>query len=196
MNSVWRLAREGLHYVGERRDVTWASLEEIDSYREDAENPECPDIVLDTPRARERRRVLKTLPLAEIKKRMFGGVACYSRDDLTKDPDCDILQQIVLAGDCRAGSARWQGAAVKEEQTGRIAMAMESWAFVARAELSLGNLDAARAAYSRAIAFSMRFSRPSFQMVNLISVRSDFMIVLRGDAFGHRGYSRRGRSDA
>ena len=33
MSSAWNLAREGLRYIGERRDMVWASLDEIDTFR-------------------------------------------------------------------------------------------------------------------------------------------------------------------
>jgi len=55
---------------------------------------------------------------------------------------------------------------------------MESWAYVARCHNALGDFSAARAAYDRSIAFAARFNRPSFQLLNLMSVRYDLLIAL------------------
>ena len=42
--------QEGLRYIGVRRDMIWASLDEIDTYRADAEEPDNPGIMIDSPR--------------------------------------------------------------------------------------------------------------------------------------------------
>jgi tetratricopeptide (TPR) repeat protein len=42
-------------------------------------------------------------------------------------------------------------------------------------------LDAARAAYDRAISFAGRFNRPSFQLLNVLAVKNDFLLILDSD---------------
>ena len=55
---------------------------------------------------------------------------------------------------------------------------MESWAFVARCQITLGEFAAARAAYDRAISFAARFSNPSFQLFNLLPLGTIFCLRL------------------
>jgi class 3 adenylate cyclase len=178
MHCSWSLAKDGLRYIGDRRDITWASLDEIDGYRADAEDPNNPPITVDSERSRERRLILKQLSSVEAKARRIDEYPYDSRQDIIDDPHCENLALVLLAGDCRRGLPLWQEWAVDAERSGRIALAMESWAFVARCQIALGEFAAARAAYDRAIAFAARFNRPSFQLVNIISVRYDFLFAL------------------
>ena len=178
MKCAWDLAHEGLQYIGGRRDIVWASLDEIDAYRADAENPDNPAIAIDSERSRERRAILRELSSVQAKARRIDEYPYDSRQAIITDPECDNLALVLLAGDCRRGLPQWQERAVDAERSGRIALAMESWAFVARCQIALGEFTAARAAYDRAIAFAARFNRPSFQLVNLMSVRYDFLFTL------------------
>src|ERR1700722_2134384 len=156
----------------------WASLDEIDSYRADAENPDNPAITVDSQRSHDRRAILRQLSSVQAKARRIDEYAYDSRQTIKNDPDCDNRALVLLAGDCRRGLPQWQERAVDAERSGRIALAMESWAFVARCQIARGEFTAARAAYDRAIAFAARFNRPSFQLVNLMSVRYDFLFAL------------------
>jgi class 3 adenylate cyclase len=178
MKCAWSLAQEGLRYIGERRDIVWASLDEIDSYRADAENLDHPAITVDSQRSHDRRAILRQLSSVQAKARRIDEYPYDSRQAIIDDPDCDNLALVLLAGDCRRGLPQWQERAVDAERSGRIALAMESWAFVARCQIARGEFTAARAAYDRAIAFAARFNRPSFQLVNLMSVRYDFLFAL------------------
>ncbi len=178
MSCSWKLAQEGLRYIGERRDIIWASLDEIDTYRADAENPDNPGITVDSPRLRERRRILKNISSVEAKARRIDEYPYDSREEIIQDPHCDNLALVFLAGDARRSLPLWQERAAEAERSGRIALTMESWAFVARCHLALGELDAARAAYDRAVSFAGRFNRPSFQLLNVLAVRNDFLLIL------------------
>jgi class 3 adenylate cyclase len=178
MKCAWELAKEGLRYIGQRRDIVWASLDEIDAYRADAENLDNPAITIDSQRSRDRREILRRLSSVQAKARRIDEYPYDSRQAIVNDPDCDNLALVLLAGDCRRGLPQWQERAVDAERSGRIALAMESWAFVARCQIAMGEFTAARAAYDRAIAFAARFNRPSFQLVNLMSVRYDFLFAL------------------
>jgi tetratricopeptide (TPR) repeat protein len=137
-----------------------------------------PGIVIDSPRLRERRRILKNISSVEAQARRIDEYPYDSRQEIIQDHHCDNLALVFLAGDCRRSLPLWQERAADAERSGRIALTMESWALVARCHLALGELDAARAAYDRAIAFAGRFNRPSFQLLNVLAVRNDFLLIL------------------
>jgi class 3 adenylate cyclase len=174
----WDLAKEGLAYIGARRDLTWASLDEIDSYRAEAESPENMPIVADSPRSRTRRKILKTISSREVKDRGIIEYPYDSRQEIIQDPDCNPLALVFLAGDCQQGLPASQMRASETERNGQLAWAMDSWAIAARCYVSLGQFDAARAAYDRAASFAARTNRVSYQLLNLMSVRYDFLFAL------------------
>ncbi len=179
MQNSWDITRDGLRYVGARRDLTWVTLDELDTLRADAEDPNNPGIIADSPRLRARRAVLKTIPSDLARARQIGITYPYdSREEILSDPDCDANALVFLAGECRRGLPLWQQRAEDAERSGRIAWAMEAWASVARCHNALGSFPEARAAYDRAIALSARVNRRSLQLLNMISVRYDLMIAL------------------
>ena len=178
MSCAWDLAKEGLRHIGERRDITWASLDEIDGYRSDNEDPSNPGITMDTERLRIRRAVLKQIPSAQATARRIDEYPYDSREEVLRDPNCDNIALLFLAGDCRRSLPIWQQRAADAERSGRIALAMDSWTFTARCHNTLGDFTAARAAYDRAIAMSARVNKASLPLLNLMSLRIDFMIAL------------------
>ena len=60
---AWALARLGLGYTGDRRDVAWARLVSFDSERQAAEDTDHPGIGIDTPERRESARILRAAHL-------------------------------------------------------------------------------------------------------------------------------------
>lgn len=182
MTCAFDVAKEGLRHIGERRDITWASLDEIDGYRTDNEDPSNPGITMDTERRRTRRAVLKKIPSAQATARRIDEYAYDSREEIMRDPNCDNLALLLLAGDCRRSLPIWQERAAEAERSGRIPLALDAWAFTARCQNALGDFTAAQAAYDRAIAMSARVSRVALPVMNLYSLRFDFMIA-RDDGF-------------
>ena len=178
MSCAWELAKEGLRLIGERRDITWASLDEVDGYRTDSDDPANPGITMDTERLRIRRAVLKTIPSEQAKSRRIDEYAYDSREEILRDPNCDNIALLLLAGDCRRSLPIWQRRAADAERSGQIALALDAWAFTARCLNALGDFTPARAAYDRASAMSARVSLASLPLLNLISLRTDFMIAL------------------
>ncbi len=178
MSCAFELAKEGLGYIGERRDIVWASLDEIDGYRTDNEDPSNPGINMDTERLRIRRAVLKKIPSSQATARRIDEYPYDSRAEVLADPNCDSMALLFLAGDARRSLPLWQQRAAEAERTGRIALAMDSWTFTARCHLTLGDFTAARAAYDRAVAMSARVNRASLPLLNLLSTRSDFIMAL------------------
>ncbi len=63
---AWELATEGLRFIGNRRDIVWASMSELDRIREEANDPNSAGIRLDSPGLREWRAMLKQLPVKQI----------------------------------------------------------------------------------------------------------------------------------
>jgi predicted ATPase len=177
MSSAGAMAKEGLRYIGARRDIVWASLDEIDAYRCEAEATDNPGIVVDSERWRTRREVLKQIPSEQARNRRIDQYPYASRNEIVSDPNCDELSLALLAADCRRSLPIWQARAVDAERSGRLTLAMDAWAYVASCHNTLGEFTPAQAAYDRAIAFSARLSHPSFPLLNLMSVRSDFLIA-------------------
>jgi class 3 adenylate cyclase len=178
MHSAWNMAREGLRYIGDRRDIVWASLDEIDTFRCEAEASDNVGITVDSERRRERRAILKGISSEQACGRRIDEYPYDSREEIIGDPYCDLLPLTFLGGECRRALPLWQERAGESERSGRLATAMDAWAYVARCQNVLGNFIESRAAYDRAIAFSARLNRPSFPLLNLMSVRSDFLIAL------------------
>jgi class 3 adenylate cyclase/tetratricopeptide (TPR) repeat protein len=178
MSSAFDIAKEGLRYIGERRDITWASLDEIDGYRTDNEDPTNPGITMDTERLRLRRAVLKKIPSEQATARRIDEYPYDSREEVIRDPNSDNIALILLAGDCRRSLPLWQQRAAEAERSGRIALALDAWAFAAHCQIALGDFTAARAAYDRAVAMSARVNRVALPLLNLVSVRFDFLIAL------------------
>ena len=67
LRGAWELARDGLRHAGDRHDVTWASLNEIDLMRQGAEDPANPGIRSETPNEREHRAILRQLPPEQLR---------------------------------------------------------------------------------------------------------------------------------
>ena len=178
MDGAWALAREGLRLIGERRDITWASLDEIDAYRPEDENAPHPGIVVDSERLRRRREVLKKIPSEQAKARRIDEYPYDSREQILRDPNSDGIPRLCLAGDCRGSLPIWQERAAEAERSGRIHLAMDSWSFAARCQIALGNLAAARASYDRALGMAARITTPSLPLLNVLSVKSDFLFAI------------------
>src|SRR5262245_33877891 len=66
----WAVARHGLSFAEGRRDQTWAILRGHDLDRLDAEDPEYPGIVVDTP---ERREIAQFSPAFERNQGLTRG---------------------------------------------------------------------------------------------------------------------------
>ena len=177
MAGACALAAEGLRHIGTRRDLTWASLDEIESYGSAASDASNPGVMMDSERERARRAVLKAIPSAQIQARRIDNYPYESREEIVRDPDADGIALVFMAGECRRGLTMWQERAAELERNGRISLAMDSWAFTARCHNALGELVAARAAYDRAVAMSSRINRVSLPLLNLMSLRFDFLIA-------------------
>ena len=170
--AAWELAKQGLRYVGDRRDITWASLYEIDINRAEAEDESNPGIRTDSPENRALRDVVRQLPRAQLRARNIDPIF-LSRKEIVSDPDAPLTARFMLAGDFRASLPLWQQEAADNERRGAFAKALRGWASVARCHISLGDFTAARATLDRAAALSGRITGPFFGILGLIAARAE-----------------------
>jgi tetratricopeptide (TPR) repeat protein len=179
MRGAWELATQGLGYVGERRDPTWAQLMTYEILRQEAEDPDNPGIPLDTPERREVSRIARELP-PEQRPRIASAYA--SRADVLADGgDNDPVALVFLAGDYRRGRVVWQETARQHEQRGQIANAISDWAQVARCCNALGDFEAAHEACDRAMTLAEKLGTPSQQALQLASVRIEMRFTIDPD---------------
>ncbi len=176
MRASWEVAKEGLRSIGERRDIVWASLKEIDLAREEAEDPENPGIPIDSDEQRELRSALKRFPREQLATRRIAQ-PYDSRDEIIHDAKHQPQALLLLAGDYRSCRPIWQKEAATAEHSGRLAWAMNAWTAVARCCNAMGDFPAAQAALDRATVLTARAGRPSLQVINLVSVKQDFFIA-------------------
>ena len=176
VRGAWDLAAQGLGYVGDRRNATWAWLTEYDLLRREAEDPDNPGIVLDAPERREVSRIAEQLP-PDDRPRISGYYA--SREDvLVRGGDDDAVATTYLAGEYRRGLALWQQLAARHEERGQIAIALSDWAQVARCHNALGDFATAQDAYDKAVALSARLAGPSPQALQVFSARLDLRFTV------------------
>lgn len=171
--GAWELAREGLCHIGERRDITWVSLYEIDINRIEAEDESNPGIRTDSPENQALKDVLRQLPRAQLRARTIDPIF-LSRDEILNDPSPSPTALFMHAGDFRASLPVWQQEAADCERRGAFAKAMRGWGSVARCHISLGELTVARAALDRTAALSARIAGPWFGVLGLVAARADF----------------------
>ena len=177
--AAWEIVKQGLGYAGERRDIVWASLREIDLLREDAGDPANPGMRADTPNQRQLREVLKSLPREQIRHREFPP-PYESRIDVLEDSGADPIGLLFLAGDCHRSLPLFQKVAADAERQGRIARAARAWADAAVCHVGLGDFPAAQAACDRALSLSVRAKAmsPDFANIDLAGARHDLRIAL------------------
>ncbi|HUA36025.1 MAG TPA: AAA family ATPase [Candidatus Binataceae bacterium] len=176
-SGSWELARKGLERIGERRDITWASLAELDRIRIDASDPESHGIRRDSPELREWRATMKRLPIDQV---IAHGIepAFDSREETLRTPEAPASCLTFLAGDYRRSLSIWEHDAGDQERMGRIVKAMSSWANVARCYIAIGDFAAGQAAYDRACALSARTTGQSGHHLSLASVKQEMLIAL------------------
>ena len=165
--AAWEMAAEGLKHHGDTRDLRWASLTEIDTFRKEAADPENPGIRIDSIENRELYTVLKSLPREQLETRNFE-IPFESRDEVVRDTSQPARVLLMLAGDFRRSLPMQQLEAAEDEQRGAIARATRGWSDVARCHFALGNFGEGRAALDRAMKLSARMTTPS--SVGLLSL--------------------------
>ncbi len=151
--GAWALSSQGLAHARGRRDITWATLMIHDLTRREAEDPEHPGIILDTPERRELSRFLRSSP---PRGRGYGAEGWSSRREVLANAANEPFALAFYAGEYRRSLGPMRNEALESEAQGRIARAVHDWGEAARCHIALGELDEAREAYGRARALYAR----------------------------------------
>src|SRR5262249_8792801 len=78
-----------------------------------------------------------------------------------EDPFAQGAHLLFWIGDFRGSVQAWRTYVEKQEQEGRVSLALAAWAYIARSHLALGELSAADAAYERGRPLTARVTRRS-----------------------------------
>jgi tetratricopeptide (TPR) repeat protein len=175
----WEIAKVALRMIGDRRDLVWASLKDMDLMREEAEDATNPGIRTDTPGQRELRSFLHSLPREEIATRELP-LAYQNRDEVIHDPLATPVALLFFAADCRRSLPLCRARAAEAERQGRVSRAARLWANVMTCQVALGEFTEARAVCDRALALNARALGLSSGFVNmdLMGARHDLRIAL------------------
>jgi tetratricopeptide (TPR) repeat protein len=154
LQSAFPVAREGMAYIGARRDVTWLRLADIDVVRREQEDPEYPGIPLDCPERREMGVLHRSLSVRHSKRIEAPVIPLASRSDALHVLPPQAY--FTWTGDFRGSLVALEEAATRCEREGRINSAAICLTGMARCRLALGDIAAADEAHARAVAFCDR----------------------------------------
>jgi tetratricopeptide (TPR) repeat protein len=178
MRGAWEIASAGLRHTGDRRDIVWACLKDLDLLRESAEDPNSPGVPVDSAGERELRAVLRRIPLDQLS--IYGLEPPFeSRQEIIESEKSTPIALLFMAGETRRSLPIWSKEAAEAERQGRIFWAMICWAGVARCHTSLGDFTAAQAALDRATALSRSLGRffASLGLLNLLAAELEMCIA-------------------
>lgn len=177
--GAWALAAQGMRFIGDRRDATWASLLMWSRMGQDAVNLERPGVLppIDAPEYAEWLALVELLP--EDARPLF--VRPYrSRDDVVANwtsgsPGDALFALMCLAGEYRRCVPLWQEFVIERERQGAIAWMAWGLAQLARCHNALGDFRAAREAHERGVALASRARLPATSLAasNLIGTLSE-----------------------
>ena len=175
--GAWALAAQGLRHAGERRDATWVALKSLDTMRAEAEEPDFPGHMLDTPERRELARAVDCLPSRDGDWWLRAFQYFASRAEvLAKGRDTDWI--FYAAGDFHGSLRLFEKRAAETERQGRLAAAIIPWANVARCHNAIGDFAAARGAYGRATDLASRLAGTLPQLVFVLAARWEMCSAL------------------
>jgi class 3 adenylate cyclase len=178
--TAWRLAEEGLGYVGSRRDLTWVRLRTFDLQRAENQDPDLPGIPLDSPERRELSRVLlERWPALEwVERDVLAFVAIFSsREEVLELASDSAYFLMHYAGDYRRASALYREHGEAALERGQIATAAMNLTMVSRLESALGNLSAASELIGRVRELVARLSpTPTLALQALVVPAADYAL--------------------
>ena len=179
---AWRLAQQGLRYVGKRRDFTWFRLCGLDLTRREAEDPDAPGIQLDAPERRELAEVMERDPeVQEAADRGYtltvGSVS--SREELRTRFASALGWRAFSAGEYRQFRQRYADDADAALAKGQLALAAFSYTLAARLEGALGNLEASERSYALACELAERLPPLPFLAMQMSVVPMEHDLVRR-----------------
>ncbi|HEV8626389.1 MAG TPA: BTAD domain-containing putative transcriptional regulator, partial [Acidimicrobiia bacterium] len=156
---AWQLARHGLGYAGDRRDVAWAQLVSFDSERRAAEDPEHPGIPIDAPERRESARILRAAHLDPFAPAPMEAV--FSSREEAKESTNAVLRATYL-GEVEAFVPAVRADIDIALAQNRFARALRGLNRLGCAYTTLGRLAEARQTLEQADALSARLGRSNF----------------------------------
>ncbi len=177
--AAWALAGQGLNYVGDQRDVTWARLMRLELERLDEADTINPGLS---------RGTSERVEALEAMRRILGDAIAplTSRNEavarVAAMPESHFAAPMLVdfVGDfSRAATLAEQGARLLETQ-GRIANASTFWATAARSYCALGEFAQAREPYRRSRDLQARLPPGSGNPVS-INARDEMRIALDQD---------------
>jgi len=184
-HGAFRLAQEGLRYVGTGRGLTWASLRAMDIIREETEAPDGPGIPLDTPARREVSRVFRAAGCDQ------GHAPPHAHVFFTFSSQDEVPRSSFWAlGKYRQGTSTCSKWAVENEAQGRVAEAVGNWAAAFRYHTALGEFVLAREARRRGADLAGRFLSPSPFTAQLVGGEDEWRMALDqgwDEPVGHLG---------
>jgi class 3 adenylate cyclase/tetratricopeptide (TPR) repeat protein len=177
--AAWALAKEGLRLAENRRDITWASLMQLDLGRIDAEDPGNPGVLTDTPARRAMRAILKSVDPEQLRVRGIDP-PFETRDDIINNPAAGPFTLALMAGEFRTALQLFQQDAGEAERHGRLAKAVIAWSGVAACHSAMGDFTQAQAAIDRAVALNARSAGATSRMAALYlnGVRYQMLIAI------------------
>src|SRR5262245_24412602 len=171
------LAREGLDYVGERRDATWARLKVQEIRAREMNDPAGLGIVVDTAERRQVADVLKAIPLKEalsldVDFQFF--LSWMSPAEFARAaPRCGFE-----VGEDRRGLPGLRGVAGGYELDGPLGLAVLYWAVLSRSQAALGEFTTAQEARRRGAALAERLPEPQLATVQLVAAEDEWRLAM------------------
>jgi hypothetical protein len=179
--GAWALAAQGLRLIADRRDKTWVRLMSFDIVRREAEDPDYPGLVPDTPERRALADQARRLSIAPTELgilhtspgRRLATCRQEALDGLSDDPTMSLL---FGGGEYRRAAPLFEERALEFEREGRISSGQ--WGHLARARVALGELTAARQAFDRGAAQAARSVGVDWALMDLAAARYDLLIAV------------------
>jgi class 3 adenylate cyclase len=195
--AAWRVASEGMRYIGDRRDLTWARLRGLDLTRRDAEDPDFAGMPPDSPERREHWEVMRQflgseeLDLDRAVHGEYGGPESTTFFD-SRQQILDHYDHILPIAAFQAGLYRDmldQMRAIADDglRTGQFTWAAMGHVILARTQVALGEFEASRETFAGAVAIADRM-RPIPHLAAQMSVYPIDYAIATGDgieAFFH-----------
>ncbi len=180
---AWRLAGEGLKYIGGRRDFTWVTLRSLDIMRRESEDPSFPGMPPASPERAEVSDALKRLPdgstrVAEIW--IPDLLVIESRETILKRY-ADIMPLVVIQAG-RYGALMPEMAQATDDalREGHLAGATMMYTIQARCLAALGEFDASQSAFAKAAQLSERFRTVPYLVLQMGAYPLEYAVA-RGE---------------
>jgi len=170
---AWSLAAQGLRYVGDRRDRTWAYFANMDQSARDAADPASLGIPLDLPVRQEITRAVLAAGFEGLNPPgvLEDNIALTSRREALAHDRPTI--QLQYAGELVGTQARYLELAQQALGRGEVAHAGYLFCLLSRICVALGELDAAKRRIEQASGLAARLGQESVVYLNLLAAAAD-----------------------